>query len=206
MGAKRIRRPMADSPEFLEPRAGLLDVAKEPRCVTGDKLARSVKSHNSEFSNRRRSEIIGADDLHAELGKGPDTATRRFLLIKDVPLVRVTFFSTVSGDIVVGLHGGAAQYAGAAVTPISTGIPATSTVQALGLDANGKLYAGTGQTLYSYAGAWNAVSGFGAHDVRAVAGSNGTVFAATADAGVLSGAISWAPVNAGLLVASAHTE
>ena len=127
------------------------------------------------------------------------------LLANPGGLVTAAFFSTVSGDIVVGLHGGAAQYAGAAVTPISTGIPATSTVQALGLDANGKLYAGTGQTLYSYAGAWNAVSGFGAHDVRAVAGSNGTVFAATADAGVLSGAISWAPVNAGLLVASAKS-
>jgi len=127
------------------------------------------------------------------------------LLANPGGLVTAAFFSAVSGDLVVGLRGGAAQYAGAAVTPISTGIPATSTVQALGL-ANGTRYAGTDQTLYSFSGAsWTVVSGFGAHDVRAVAGSNGTVFAATADAGVLSGAISWAPVNAGLLVASAKS-
>jgi len=113
----------------------------------------------------------------------------------------VTAAAIVSGDLVVGLHGGAAQYAGSAVTPISTGLPATATVQALCL-ASGTLYAGTNQTLYSFAGAWTPVSGFGAHDVRAVTGSNGTVYAATADAGVLSGASSWTPVNAGLPVAS----
>ncbi|MFI5119834.1 MAG: hypothetical protein ACHQM4_05440 [Thermoanaerobaculia bacterium] len=114
----------------------------------------------------------------------------------------VTAAAAVSGDLVVGLRGGAAQYAGAAVTPISTGLPATSTVQALGL-ANGTLYAGTDQALYSFTGAWSAVPGFGAHDVRAVAGMNGTVYAGTADAGVLSGASSWGPANAGLLIASA---
>jgi len=114
----------------------------------------------------------------------------------------VTAAAVVSGDLAVGMQGGAAQYAGSAVTLISAGLPATATVQALGL-ANGTLYAGTNQSLYSFAGAWNPVSGFGAHDVRAVAGSNGTVYAATADAGVLSGASSWAPVNAGLLAASA---
>ena len=116
----------------------------------------------------------------------------------------VTAAAVVSGDLVVGLRGGAARYAGASVTPISTGLPATSTVQALGL-ANGTLYAGTDQTLYSFAGAWNAVSGFGAHDVRAVTGAGGTLRAATADAGVLSYAGTWPPTNAGLLVASAKS-
>jgi hypothetical protein len=116
----------------------------------------------------------------------------------------VTAAAVMSGDLVVGLRGGAAQYAGAAVTPISTGLPATSTVQALGL-ANGTLYAGTDQTLYSFAGAWNAVSGFGAHDVRAVTGAGGTLRAATADAGVLSYVGTWLATNTGLLVASAKS-
>ncbi len=116
----------------------------------------------------------------------------------------VTAAAVVSGDLVVGLRGGAARYAGAAVTPISTGLPATSTVQALGV-ANGSLYAGTDQTLYSFSGAWSVVSGFGAHDVRAVTGAGGSLRAATADAGVLSFAGSWQPTNAGLLIASAKS-
>ncbi|HEX2758539.1 MAG TPA: hypothetical protein VHP60_08575, partial [Thermoanaerobaculia bacterium] len=108
----------------------------------------------------------------------------------------VTAAAVVSGDLVVGLRGGAAQYAGAAVTPISSGLPATSTVQALGL-ANGTLYAGTDQSLYYFAGVWNVVSGFGAHDVRAITGVGGTMRAATADAGVLSYAGTWQATNAG---------
>ena len=116
----------------------------------------------------------------------------------------VTAAAVASGDLVVGLRGGAARYAGAAVTPISTGLPATSTVQAFGV-ANGTLYAGTDQTLYFFSGAWSAVSGFGAHDVRAVTGAGGTLRAATADAGVLSFAGSWQATNAGLLVTSAKS-
>ena len=116
----------------------------------------------------------------------------------------VTAAAVVSGDLVVGMRGGAAQYAGAAVTPISTGLPAASTVQAIGL-ANGTLYAGTDQSLYSFAGVWSAVSGFGAHDVRAVTGAGGTLRAATADAGVLSYTGTWQATNAGLLVASAKS-
>ena len=116
----------------------------------------------------------------------------------------VTAAAVVSGDLVVGLRGGAARYAGAAVTAISTGLPAAATVQALGL-ANGTLYAGTDQSLYSFAGVWNAVSGFGAHDVRAVTGAGGTLRAATADAGVLSYTGAWQATNAGLLVASAKS-
>ncbi|MGZ5427519.1 MAG: hypothetical protein ACXWFS_00775, partial [Thermoanaerobaculia bacterium] len=116
----------------------------------------------------------------------------------------VTAAAVVSGDLVVGMRGGAAQYAGAVVTPISTGLPAASTVQALGL-ANGTLYAGTDQSLYYFAGVWNVVSGFGAHDVRAVTGAGGTLRAATADAGVLSYAGTWLATNTGLLVKTAKS-
>jgi hypothetical protein len=121
------------------------------------------------------------------------------------PSGSVTAASVYAGDLVVGLRGGAARYAGAAVTPISTGLSITSTVQALAV-VNGTLYAGTDQTLYSFSGAsWTAVPGFGAHDVRAVTGAGGTLRAATVDAGVLSNAGSWVATNAGLLVSSAKS-
>lgn len=116
----------------------------------------------------------------------------------------VTAASVYAGDLVVGLRGGAAQYAGASVTPISAGLPVTATVQALGV-AYGALYAGTDQTLYTFAGAWTAVPGFGAHDVRAITDAGGTVRVATADAGVLSRMGNWLATNAGLLVASAKS-
>jgi hypothetical protein len=116
----------------------------------------------------------------------------------------VTAASVYAGDLVVGLRGGAAQYAGASVTPISTGLPVTSTVQTLRV-ANGALYAGTDQTLYTFAGTWTAVPGFGAHDVRAITDAGGTVRAATVDAGVLSKVGSWLATNTGLLVASAKS-
>ncbi|MGZ6988045.1 MAG: hypothetical protein ACXVH0_03690, partial [Thermoanaerobaculia bacterium] len=117
----------------------------------------------------------------------------------------VTAASVYAGDLVVGLRGGAARYAGAAATPISTGLSITSTVQALAV-VNGTLYAGTDQTLYSFSGAsWSVVPGFGAHDVRAVTGAGGTLRAATVEAGVLSNAGSWAATNAGLLVSSAKS-
>ena len=82
----------------------------------------------------------------------------------------VTAMAVVSGNLVVGLRGGASQYSGAAVTSISTGLSALETVQALAL-ANGTLFAGTDQTLYSFSGAWSAVTGFGAHDVRGITGT-----------------------------------
>ena len=110
----------------------------------------------------------------------------------------------VSGDLVVGLRGGAAQYAGAAANPISTGIPFSSTVQTLAV-ANGTLYAGTDQALYTFAGAWTAVPGFGVHDVRGISGAGGVLRAATADAGVLSNVGTWQATNSGLLVASARS-
>ncbi|HMA29996.1 MAG TPA: hypothetical protein VKS23_09035 [Thermoanaerobaculia bacterium] len=116
----------------------------------------------------------------------------------------VTAAAVVSGDLVVGLRGGAAQYAGASVTLLSTGLPAASTVQALGV-ANGTLYAGTGQALYSFAGTWSAVTGFGVHDVRAVTGAGSTLRVATADAGVLSYIGYWLATNTGLLVTSAKS-
>src|ERR1019366_5617952 len=121
------------------------------------------------------------------------------------PSGSVTAASVYAGDLVVGLRGGAAQYAGATVIPISTGLSITSTVQALAV-VNGTLYAGTDQTLYSLSGAsWTAVPGFGAHDVRAVTGAGGTLRAATVDAGVLSNVGSWVATNAGLLVSSAKS-
>ncbi len=110
-----------------------------------------------------------------------------------------------SGDLVVGLRGGAARYTGITVSSISNGLPITATVQTLGV-VGGTLYAGTEQTLYSFfGGTWAPVSGFGAHNVRAVAESGGVAYAATADAGVLSSASSWAPANSGLLFASARS-
>jgi hypothetical protein len=109
----------------------------------------------------------------------------------------------VFSDLVVGMRGGTAQYAGAAATPIFIGLPSTSTVQTLAV-VNGVLYAGTDQTLYSFTGAWTAVPGFGTHDVRAIiSDAGGTVRVATADAGVLSGLGTWQATNSGLLVASA---
>jgi hypothetical protein len=117
----------------------------------------------------------------------------------------VTAACVYSGDLVVGLRGGAARYSGSTVNAISIGLPITATVQTLGV-AGGSLYAGTEQTLYSFfGGTWTQVSGFGVHDVRAVADANGVTYAATADAGVLSSASSWAPANSGLLFASARS-
>ena len=117
----------------------------------------------------------------------------------------VTAACVYSGDLVVGMHGGAARYAGSTVSAISNGIPVTAAVQTL-VVVGGSLYAGTDQTLYSFfGGTWVQVAGFGLHDVRAVADSNGAVYAATADAGVLSSASSWAPANSGLLFASAQS-
>jgi len=116
----------------------------------------------------------------------------------------VTAAAVVSGDLVVGLRGGAAQYAGASVTSISTGLPSSSTVQTLAA-ANGVLYAGTDQTLYSFAGAWTAIPGFGLHDVRGITGAGGVLRAATADSGVLSSVGTWQATNFGLLVASARS-
>ncbi|MCM3876806.1 MAG: hypothetical protein NEA02_10345, partial [Thermoanaerobaculia bacterium] len=101
--------------------------------------------------------------------------------------------------------GGAARYTGSTVGAISNGLPITATVQMLGV-VGGSLYAGTEQTLYSFfGGTWAAVAGFGVHDVRAIAETNGVAYAATADAGVLSSASSWAPANSGLLFASARS-
>ncbi|MEO8587226.1 MAG: hypothetical protein ABI584_13765 [Acidobacteriota bacterium] len=117
----------------------------------------------------------------------------------------VTAACVFSGDLVVGLRGGAARYAGSSVSAISSGIPFTATVQTLGV-ASGVLYAGTEQTLYSFfGGTWTPVAGFGLHDVRAVTDGAGATWIATADAGVLWSASGWAPANAGLLIASAKS-
>ena len=121
------------------------------------------------------------------------------------PGVVVTAACVYSGDLVVGMHGGAARYTGSTASAISNGIPVTATVQTLGV-ADGSLYAGTEQTLYSFfGGTWAEVAGFGVHDVRAVADAAGATYVATADAGVLSSASSWAPANSGLLFASARS-
>ena len=110
-----------------------------------------------------------------------------------------------SGDLVVGLQGGAVRYTGTTVSDISNGIPITAAVQTLGV-SNGILYLGTEQTLYSFfGGAWTQVAGFGVHDVRAVADVAGATYVATTDSGVLTSSTSWSPANAGLLLASARS-
>ena len=117
----------------------------------------------------------------------------------------VTAACVYSGDLAVGLHGGAARYTGSTISAISSGIPVTATVQTLGV-VSGLLYAGTEQTFYSFfGGTWTEVAAFGVHDVRAVADVNGVTYVATADAGVLSSLSSWAPANSGLLFASARS-
>ena len=104
-----------------------------------------------------------------------------------------------NGDLVAGLRGNVARYAGASVSFLSAGMPVTANVQALA-SVGGVLWAGTDQTLYSWSGAaWVAESGFGFHDVRALTGAGGVLRAATADAGILKKSGSWAPDNAGIL-------
>ncbi len=104
-----------------------------------------------------------------------------------------------NGDLVVGLRGNVARYAGSSVTFLSTGMPATANVQALA-SVGGVLWAGTDQTLYEWNGAtWVAEPGFGFHDVRAITGAGGVLRAATADAGILKNSGSWAPDNGGIL-------
>ena len=110
-----------------------------------------------------------------------------------------------SGDLVVGLRGGVARYAGSSVSFLTAGLPSTDTVQALA-SVSGTLWAGTDQTLYSWSGAaWFAEPGFGAHDVREITGAGGTLRAATADAGLLKKSGSWAPDNAGILPPGARS-
>ena len=104
-----------------------------------------------------------------------------------------------NGDLVAGLRGNVARYAGAFVSFLSTGMPVTANVQALA-SVGGVLWAGTDQTLYSWSGAaWVAEPGFGFHDVRAITGAGGVLRAATADAGILKKSGSWASDNAGIL-------
>jgi hypothetical protein len=108
-----------------------------------------------------------------------------------------------NGDLVAGLRGNVARYAGASVSFLSTGMPVTANVQALA-SVNGILWAGTDQTLYSWSGAaWVAEPGFGFHDVRAITGTGGVLRAATADAGILKKSGSWASDNAGILAPGA---
>ena len=108
-----------------------------------------------------------------------------------------------NGDLVAGLRGNVARYAGASVSFLSTGMPVTANVQALA-SVSGILWAGTDQTLYSWSGAaWVAEPGFGFHDVRAITGAGGVLRAATADAGILKKSGSWASDNAGILAPGA---
>ncbi|HQQ78718.1 MAG TPA: hypothetical protein PLB01_15295 [Thermoanaerobaculia bacterium] len=104
-----------------------------------------------------------------------------------------------NGDLVAGLRGNVARYAGASVSYLSAGMPVTANVQALA-SVNGVLWAGTDQTLYSWSGAaWVAEPGFGFHDVRAITGAGGLLRAATADAGVLAKSGAWSADNSGVL-------
>jgi hypothetical protein len=108
-----------------------------------------------------------------------------------------------NGDLVAGLRGNVARYAGSTVSFFSAGMPVTANVQALA-SVSGVLWAGTDQTLYSWNGAmWVAETGFGFHDVRAITGAGGVLRAATADAGILKRSGSWGPDNAGVLAPGA---
>lgn len=108
-----------------------------------------------------------------------------------------------NGDLVAGLRGNVARYAGASVSFFSAGMPFTANVQALA-SVSGVLWAGTDQTLYSWNGAtWVAEAGFGYHDVRAITGAGGVLRAATADAGILVKSGSWGPNNSGVLAPGA---
>jgi hypothetical protein len=108
-----------------------------------------------------------------------------------------------AGDLVTGLRGNVARYAGSSVSFLSTGMPVTANVQALA-SVGSVLWAGTDQTLYSWSGsAWVQDPSFGAHDVRALTGAGGVLRAATADAGILKNSGSWGPDNAGILAPGA---
>ncbi len=110
-----------------------------------------------------------------------------------------------NGDLVVGLRGGVAHYAGASVSFLSTGMPVTANVQALA-SVGGVLWAGTDQTLYEWNGAtWVLEPGFGFHDVRAITGASGVLRAATEDAGIVKKSGSWGPDNAGILAPGARS-
>ena len=110
-----------------------------------------------------------------------------------------------NGDLVVGLRGGVARYAGASVSFLSEGMPVTANVQALA-SVGGVLWAGTDQTLYEWNGAtWVLEPGFGFHDVRAITGVGGVLRAATADAGILKKSGSWGSDNAGILAPGARS-
>ncbi|HVO51327.1 MAG TPA: hypothetical protein VMV60_10070, partial [Thermoanaerobaculia bacterium] len=86
-----------------------------------------------------------------------------------------------NGDLVAGMRGNVARYAGSSVSFLSAGMPVTANVQALA-SVSGVLWAGTDQTLFSWNGAtWVAEAGFGYHDVRAITGAGGVLRAATAD-------------------------
>ena len=108
-----------------------------------------------------------------------------------------------NGDLVAGLRGNVARYAGSSVSYFSAGMPVTANVQALA-SVSGVLWAGTDQTLYSWNGAmWVAETGFGFHDVRAITGAGGILRAATADAGILKKSGSWGPDSGGVLAPGA---
>ncbi len=112
-----------------------------------------------------------------------------------------------SGDLVAGLAGnGAVRFSGGAVTPLFAGLGPGEGAQTLTVN-NTILWAGTFRGAYWWNGvSWTLDSSFGVHDVRALASALGTLWAATADAGIFQKNVSsWGPVNRGLSVASAKS-
>jgi hypothetical protein len=121
----------------------------------------------------------------------------------------VSGLAVFQGDLVAGLTGvGIVRYPGGTGAPVamSTGLGISEGGQTFAV-FGGLLYAGTSRGVYGWSGiAWNFESGYGNHDVRALASASGSLWAASVDAGVSrkSGA-SWSAANDGLLLYSAKS-
>lgn len=121
----------------------------------------------------------------------------------------VSGLAVYQGDLVTGLTGaGIVRYPGGTGAPVamSTGLGISEGGQAFTV-FGGLLYTGTPRGVYGWSGiAWNYETGYGIHDVRALASASGSLWAASVDAGVSrkSGS-TWSAANDGLLIASAKS-
>ncbi len=121
----------------------------------------------------------------------------------------VSGLAVYQGDLVAGLTGsGIVRYPGGTGAPVamSTGLGFSEGGQAFAV-FGGVLYAGTPRGVYGWSGiVWNFESGYGNHDVRALASASGSLWAASIDSGVSrkSGSI-WSAANDGLLLYSAKS-
>ena len=121
----------------------------------------------------------------------------------------VTSLTVFQGDLVAGVVGqGAVRYAGGTGSPVSmsSGLGVSEGAQAFAT-LDGILYAGTLRGVYAWNGAsWVGDAAYGPHDVRALAGASGYLWAASVDGGVSRKIGStWSIVNDGLLFASARS-